>query len=231
MANNELVYNPLEDTDKPIPVYKNNGKNLIIPVFICGVKLIDITSKKGEKLKLADFEFEVHESAEKVEIDIFPEDEDGNYVYTADPIEKVSGSIFVGKRFQAGNNAKVWKNMTKGSGRMNKILLQNLREMGIEIEKKEIKHDGKKIKVDVIPEFTEDLFLGLPLFGWMSTESYTNRNGDNVSYKCINKVIKIDGADKLEVMENTLNANNSGGGTSSKKEDDPFGDLDDDLPF
>lgn len=227
----ELIYNPLEDTDKNLPIYKKDGKNLIVPMFICGVKIKDVTANKsGDNLRLAELQFEVHESAEKMEIDIFPEDEDGNYNYRAQPVETVNGSVFVGTRIKGGNKATLWKNKTKGSGRTNKYLLQSLKNLGIEIKTKKVETNGKKINAEIIPELTEDLLLGKPVFGWLDQESFTSSSGNNVTYTAVNKYTKMENADDVTVMENSLKETNTGGSTS-KAEDDPFGDMDDDLPF
>jgi len=223
----EVIYNPFEDTDVNLPVYKKDGKNLILPAFICGVKATEITSKAGEDLVVAELEFEIHDSAEKVEVQVFNEDEEGRYNYRS-PSEVVNGSLFVGKRIKSGNRGKLWKNLTKGSGRMNRILLENLKSLGIEPKTKKIEHEGKKIDAPVIPDLTPDLLLGLPVFIYLDEESFTGRDGKNVTYTCVNKYVKMD-AERVNVLENSYSETSSG--KPKKKEDDPFSDIEDDLPF
>lgn len=230
MSKNEVIYNPLEDTDVNLPIYKKDGKNLIMPAFICGVRTKDITSRAGDELKLVELEFEIHESAEKIEVQIYHENEEGNYNYRA-PKETVNGSTFIGFRVKSSGRGNLWKNLTKGSGKMNRILLESLKSIGIEIKTKKIKHDGKDIQAPIIPELNEELLLGYPVFIWLDEESFTGKNGKNVSYTCVTKYAKMDNAEKVTVLENSFNESNKTSGSSSKKDDDPFGDIDDDLPF
>ena len=227
----EQVYNPFEDKDVRLPVYKKNGKNLVLPAFISGVKLIDITSKQGEHLMLADLEFEIHESASKIkEIELFNETDEGKYNYRSPSGEVVSGDVFIGQRIKAGRNSKVWRNHTKVSGRMNRIFLDTLKALGVEIKTKKIEHEGKKIDAPVIPELTEDLLLGLPVFIWLDEESFTAKDGRNVSFTAVGKFVKIDGVERVETLENTLDENAPAASTAPKA-DDPFDGLDSDLPF
>jgi len=226
----EVLYNPLEDEDVRLPIYKKNGKNMVFPAFISGVKLINVTSKAGEDLQICELEFEIHESAEKMEpVTIFEETEDNKYDYRR-PKEEVPATTFVGGRVKTGNNGKLWKNLTKGSGRMNRILIESLKALGVDIKTKKVETDKKKVDAVVIPELTEELFLGLPVFIWLDEESFTAKDGRNVSYAAVNKYVKIDGVDRTTVLENTLAVSNNGK-APAKKQDDPFADMDDDLPF
>ena len=230
MAKNDLIYNPLEDDDVKLPVYKKNGKNLVLPAFISGVKVKDVHSqRKNEDMQIITLQFEVHESAEKVEVQIYQEDENGDYNYQA-PKEVVSGGAFVGERIKTADKGNIWKNLSKGSGRMNRILLESLKSLGVKIPTKKIKHDGKEIEVDVIPDLEPDLFLGIPCFVWLDTNSFTGNDGKNVTYTCISKYVKMDNVDRVEVLENTLESNNAAPSKTSD-EQSPFDDMDDDLPF
>lgn len=226
----EVLYNPLEDDDVKLPVYKKNGKNNVFPAFISGMKTTEIQSKKsGEDMLICELEFEIHESANKMEpVTIFEEDEDGRYDYRR-PKEEVPATTFVGERIKSGNNGKLWKNLTKGSGRMNRILIENLKTLGVELKTKKVESDGKKVDALVIPDLTEDLLLGLPAFIWLDQESFTAKDGRNVSYTAVNKFVKMDNHDRVTVLENSLLQ--PAGKPSAKKEDDPFADIDDDLPF
>lgn len=229
---NQMIYNPFEDTDVRLPVYKRNGKNLILPMFICGVKLVEITSRNNEDLVLADLEFEIHPiAAEKMEpIDTFHEDEDGNYNYRAPKEETANPALFVGQRVKAGQKAKLWKNLSKASGRMNRILLEQLKALGIEIKTVKIEHDKKKIDAPVIPDLTEDLLMGLPVFGWLDQESFTDsRSGKNVTTVRVNKIVKMDNVERTVVIENSLDEKKKSTKSAPKDQDDPFGD--DDIPF
>lgn len=229
----DLVYNPLEDTDITIPVYNSMGKNLVIPVFICGVKIKNITSRSNESLTLAELEFEVHSSIEKLgTVQLFHEDENGQYNYRA-PANSVDAKVFVGKRIKSGKRVNLWRNNTKGSGKMNKILIETFQTMGIDIKTKKIEHDGKKIDAPIIPNISEQELLGMPLFAWLDQESYTNKAGNLVVYSCINKVVKCEAFEKLDVLQNTLvdTTNNAAATGKDNPGSDPFGDLDSDLPF
>lgn len=227
----EVLYNPLEDDDVRLPIYKKNGKNSIFPAFICGVKTTQVTSKAGEDLLIGELEFEIHESAEKMDpVTIFEETEDGKYDYRR-PKEEVPATTFIGVRVKSGNGGKLWKNLTKGSGRMNRMLIDSLKALGVELKTKKVETDGKKVDALVIPDLTEEVLLGLPVFIYLDEESFTGRDGKNVSYTAVNKYIKIDGIERVTVLENTLTSKGGKGTTKPKDEDDPFGDMDDDLPF
>lgn len=226
----EVLYNPLEDTDVKLPIYKKNGKNTVFPAFICGMTTKDVVSKAGEDLVICELEFEIHESAEKMEpVTIFEETDDNKYDYRR-PKDEVPATSFIGVRVKAGSNGKLWKNLTKGSGRMNRILIESLKSLGVEMKTKKVETDNKKVDALVIPELTEDLLLGLPVFIWIDEESFTARDGKNVSFAAVNKYVKMDGVEKVTVLENTM-LSNTGKSSPSVKEDDPFADIDDDLPF
>ena len=227
----EVLYNPLEDEDVRLPIYKKNGKNTVFPAFICGVDVKQVTSKAGESLEITELEFEIHESAEKMEpVTVYEENEDGKYDYRR-PKEEIPATTFVGIRIKAGSNGKMWKNLTKGSGRTNRMLIDSLKAIGVELKTKKVETNGKKVDALVIPELTEELLLGLPVFAWLDEESFTGRDGKNVSYTAVNKYVKIDGIERVTVLENTLLANNKGNKSKPKSDDDPFSDMDDDLPF
>lgn len=228
----EQVYNPFEDKDVRLPVYKKDGKNLVLPAFISGVRFVDITSKQNESLTLAELEFEVHESADKIKepIQLFHENDEGRYDYRKPAEETVPASTFVGQRIKAGRNSKIWRNNTKASGRMNRIFLDTLRTIGVDIKTKKIEHEGKKIDAPVIPDLSEELLLGLPVFIWLDEERFTDRNGRNVVFTSVGKYVKIDGIPRVEVLENTLD-DNAPAKSTAPKADDPFDGMDEDLPF
>lgn len=229
----ELVYNPFEDKDVRLPVYKLDGKNLVLPFFICGMRTNEITARKtGDSLSVTTIELEVHESVEKLgTITIFNEDEEGRYIYNRGAVDKeVPASVFAGTKVKGGDRIKLWKNNSRGSSRTNKILISNLKQMGVNLETRKVKHEGKNVEVEVIPEITEDLLLGLPVFGWLDEESFTTDDGRNISYTAVNKIVKMD-VDKVDVMENSLKAKQTGNSPAPKDENDPFSDMDDDLPF
>jgi hypothetical protein len=228
----EVLYNPLEDDDVRIPIYQKNGKNMIFPAFICGVKPKSVQSKNGEDLIVCELEFEIHESAEKMSpVTIYEETEDGKYDYRR-PKEEVPATTFTGQRIKAGQKSKLWKNETKGSGRMNRMLIDSLKVIGIDVKTKKVETDGKKVDAIVIPELTEELLIGLPVWIWLDEESFTGRDGKNVTYTAVGKYAKIDGIERVTVLENSLKEV-AGAGKSDKKlkDDDPFSDIDDDLPF
>jgi len=227
----ELVYNPFEDKDVRLPIYKKDGKNLVLPAFICGVRIREVTSKQNESLSIVEFEFEIHESAKKVQpITLFKEDDEGKYNYRLPIDETVPGSTFVGQRIKSGDRTKVWRNNTKASGRMNRMYLETLKALGVEIKTKKIEHEGKKIDAPVIPDVSEELFLGLPLFIWLDEESFTNKQGRNISFTAAGKYVKIDGMPRVEVLENSLSDNTASAPAQEKAT--VFDDIDDsDLPF
>jgi len=231
----ETIYNPLEDNDVRMPVFKRDGKNLVVPAFICGVKTKELTSKQNESLSLTELEFEVDATIEKLgKVTVFHEDEDGNYNYRAAKTdeESVPATTFIGQRFKGGKRVNLWKNNTKGSGKMNRLLLDSLRALGVEIKTKKIEHEGKKIEAPIVPNPNAEMLLGTPVFVWLDQESFTNKNGQNVTYTCINKVVKRDGADKVVVLANTLTDSTTNNASALPKEQSsPFGDVDDDLPF
>ena len=223
----ELVYNPLEDNDITLPLYKKDGKPLILPAFICGVKTIDITSRNDEDLLLAELEFEIHESAEKVEVQTFHENEDNVYDYRR-PKDVVRGDVFVGTRIKSGDTAKIWMNKSKPSGKMNRIYLQELKAIGVEIKTKKIEHEGKKIDAPIIPELSDDLLLGLPVFIYLGETSFKAKDGRQVTYPAVQKYIAIAGMPRVDVLQNSFDEAKR---SPRSKEADPFGDMDDDLPF
>lgn len=229
----EVLYNPLDDKDIKLPVYKKDGKNLVMPAFICGVRTKEVNSKSNEALMIVEFDFEIHESAEKMQpVTIFEENEDNDYDYRR-PKEEVPATDFVGIRVKAGNKGKMWKNLTKGSGRMNRILIDNLKALGIDLKTKKVEtEDGKKVDAQVIPDLNAELFLGLPVFIWLDQESFTGKDGNNVTYTAVNKFVKAD-LERVTVLENTMlkTASKGGGKAEEKDKNDPFADMDDDLPF
>ena len=228
----EVLYNPLEDNDVKLPIYKKDGKNMVFPAFISGVRTTDITAKKsGEDMTIVEFEFEISEATKKMQpVTVYEETEDGQYDYRRPKKEEVPAESFIGFRIKTGNNGKLWKNRTKGSGGMNRRLVDSLKVLGVKLSTKKVETDGKKVDAIVIPDLTEDLFLGLPVFIWLDQESYTGRDGKNVTYTAVNKYVSIDKEERVTVLENTLTTK-GGSAPSVKKEDDPFADMDDDLPF
>lgn len=229
----EQVYNPFEDNDIILPAYKKDGSNLVLPFFICGVKIKDVTSNRtGDNLQVIELAFEVDERGTKKmdPISIFYEDEEGRYMYNGKVKEEVPADTFAGKRVKGGKRVTLWRNLSRSSNRTNRNYLDILGQMGIEIKHKKVKYEGKNVEMPIIPEPSVELFLGVPVFGWMDEESFTDRNGNHIRYNVVNKVVKIENMDRVEVLENSLSDNNQQSSPSSK-EDDPFGDMDDDLPF
>lgn len=230
----ELLYNPFEDKDVAVPAYKKNGKRLVVPTFVSGMKIKEITSRNGESLVLVELEFEIHKTIEKLgTVTVFEEDENNRYNYRAPKPdeEAIDASILEGKRIKSGKRVSLWQNKTKASGKMNRIYIETLKSFGIELEEKEVKQNGKKIKTVVVPEPTEELLLGIPLFAWLGEDGFTTKNGDEVRYTAVDKVQRIPDQERIEVIENSMKQSEKGG---SKIESDPFGDDiddDEDLPF
>lgn len=230
----ELLYNPFDDKDVTVPAYKKDGKRLVVPTFISGMKRKEITSRNNESLVLVELEFEIHKSVEKLgNVTVFEEDENNRYNYRAPKPdeEAIDASILEGKRIKGGRRVNLWQNKTKASGKMNRIYIETLKSFGIELEEKEVKQGGKKIKTIVVPEPTEELLLGLPLFAWLGEDGFTTKSGEEIRYTAVDKVHKIEGQERIEVLENSLSESPK---KNSKADSDPFGDDiddDEDLPF
>lgn len=224
-------YIPQKDNDISLPAFRADGKPLILPAFICGVRIQDITSKKsGELMQKVEFEFEIHNIASKIkDITIFKEDENGNLDYSQ-PAGTVDGSVFVGKRIKGG---ELWRNLTKSSGKMNRILISSLPNYGIKLQEEEVEIDGQKYKATVIPDLTEELFLGKAVFIQLGIESYVSKRGNNVQLTKVKNVISNLGKFEDEiVVSNSLKEEST---TNSKSLDDKFSEIadidEDSIPF
>lgn len=225
------VYNPYEDNDVRLPAFKADGKPLVVPAHIVGVQTKEITNRNNEENQIVDFELEVSSQIEKLgEIDIFEENDSGQYIYNK-PKEKRDASIFEGTRIRTFGGATFWRNLSKASGRQNRMFLENLKKIGVEPETEELEYQGKKVKGEKIPdtEEYESLFLGLPVFAFLGIDSFESNDGGLVKLVKANKMVKNENGQKRKVQENSLAKQ----GSSQSPDDDPFGDdeSDDEIPF
>lgn len=223
-----------KDNDVSLPALTKEGKALVLPLFIVGVAITNHESKAKEHLQKVSFEFEVHESIKESkvqEIDIFHEDENGNYDYSKYK-ESVPSSSFIGKRVKG---ADLWRNLTKHSGKMNRILLSDLPSYGIEVETEEVEIDGQKFTSKVIPDLTPEMFLGKAVFGFLGIESYTSKRGNLVSLVKVKKVVSTNG--KIEdqvVIGNSLDKDDVPvKSAATENANSQFSDIvdEDELPF
>ncbi|NCN86736.1 hypothetical protein GW932_02795 [archaeon] len=232
---NQQYYIAEQDNDVSLPVFTKDGRPLALPAFICGVRIAEIESKKtGESLKKIDFEFEIHESASKAkDIDLFVKDENDKYDYSKPTGKTVKATAFVGKKVRGG---EIWQNLTKSSGKMNRILIQELPSFGVEISEEVVIIEGQEYTAKVIPELDEESFLGNPVFIFLKEESFTSKRGQVVNLTKVGKVVSAFGKfDKEIVMKNTMKMEQLAATASAKpSEDNPFagiGSDEDELPF
>lgn len=223
-------YIPEQDNDIALPALREDGKPLILPAFICGVKIEEFTSKQQEKLQKISFEFEIHNSIENIkDITVFKEDENGNIDYSS-PSGTVNASVFKKRRIKGG---ELWKNLTKSSGKMNRIFTSSLPNYGIKIEEEEIEIDGQKMKALVIPDLTEEMFLGKGVFIKLGVESYTSKRGNLVQLTKVKSVIS--NLNKFEdeiVITNSLKEQKQNNSTTAQKVFEDVEEFDEDsLPF
>lgn len=225
------VYNPFKDKDIKTPIFKEDGKPLILPAHIVGIEAKEIHSKRtGDDLEVINFLFEVSSQVEKLpDIPIYPEDEDGNYIYGKEPTEYKEASLLEGKKFRSSNSATFWRNLTKGSGGMNRNYIKSCKSIGFDVDQDQEEFDGKKVTVDIIPDPTEDesKFLGLPVFIVLGQDSFKTKDGVTIYSTKAVRLIKNENGKKRKV-ENELADNNESGGTSATSgggDDDPFGDI------
>jgi|GEM_PF-6367920 len=225
------VYNPFEDTDIKTPVFKEDGKPLILPAHIVGIEVKEIHSKKtGDDMQVINFLYEVSSQVEKIgDIPIFPEDEEGNYIYDKAPTEHKPATLLEEKKFRSSGSATMWRNLSKGSGGMNRNYIKGCKALGVEVKQEKIDYDGKKVSVDVIPEPTEENFLGLPVFIVLGIDSWKNNRGVVINSTKAVRSIQNENGDKKQVLENQLSSDTSSNGSapSGGGEEDPF----DSIPF